>query len=296
VTIGQLLHDAAQRLHESGSETPRLDAEVLLSHALGVDRATILAAPEAGVGDDARNAYAAMIERRLTGEPVSYIRGMKEFYGIALAVDRRALIPRPETEQIVDLALSRIATALTAAPRPPGTPPLEVIDVGTGSGAIAVALAVEARRRGYAAELHIVATDVSAEALSLALENAVVHGVADAVEIAHTELAAGLAPADLLVANLPYVPSAVVPSLPVAASFEPAMALDGGADGLDVVRALVETLPEALNPTGVALLEIGANQADAVRAIVADRLPAWHLSVHDDLAGRARVAEIRRLT
>jgi release factor glutamine methyltransferase len=221
---------------------------------------------------------------------------MKEFYGIALGVDRRALIPRPETEQVVDLALARIATALTATPRPPGTPPLEVIDIGTGSGAIAVALAVEARRRGYAAELHIVATDVSTEALSLALENAVAHGVADAIELQHTDLSAGLAPADLIVANLPYVPSAIVPILPVAASFEPASALDGGADGLDVVRDLVETLPEMLSQNGVALLEIGADQGDALRGIVAERLPAWQVSVHDDLAGRARVAEIRRPT
>jgi len=138
----QLLREAAARLAESGSETPRLDAEVLLGHVLRVDRATLLAGPEAGVGADAEREFGELVGRRASGEPVSYIRGLKEFYGLVFTVDRRALIPRPETETLVDLALARIATMLTSAPRPPDDP-LKIWDVGAGSGTICVALAVE---------------------------------------------------------------------------------------------------------------------------------------------------------
>jgi len=296
VTVSELLHDAARRLDENGSDTPRLDAEVLLGHVLGVERATLLASPEALVGEGAEETFGSLVDRRLKGEPVSYIRGIKEFYGLAFSVDRRALIPRPETELLVDLALERIGTALTAAPRPPGTPPLEVLDVGTGGGAIAVTLAAEGRRRGWAKDVHIVATDVSTDALGLAVENAVGHGVADAIEFRAADLAEGGTQADLVVANLPYIPSAVVPTLPVAASFEPVAALDGGSDGLDVTRRLVARLPDLLRDGGVALLEIGSDQADALRSFVADRLQGWEVHIHDDLANRPRAAEIKRPT
>jgi release factor glutamine methyltransferase len=192
-----------------------------------------------------------------------------------------------------------VAAALLAAPRPSGTPPLLVWDVGTGSGAIAVALAVEFRRRGYAADVRLLATDASAEALSLAVENAVAHGVADAIEFAMVDLtdvtndAGAVRQADLLVANLPYVPSGAVPALPVAASFEPTSALDGGADGLEVIGRLLAALPAALVPNGVALLEIGSDQAAALGELLSSRLPGWTLLVHDDLSGSPRVAELR---
>src|SRR6478609_3326670 len=141
-TVGELLRDGAGRLTESGSEPPRLDAEVLLGHVLRVDRATLLASPEAGVGAEAAAEFAALVERRAAGEPVSYIRGMKEFYGVAFTIDQRALIPRPETETLVDLALARVAVLLTSAPRS-AEAPLWIWDVGTGSGAIAVSIAIE---------------------------------------------------------------------------------------------------------------------------------------------------------
>jgi release factor glutamine methyltransferase len=298
ITVGQLLHEAARTLDESGSDTPRLDAEVLLGHVLGVDRATLLAAPEALVGEGAAQTFRRLVERRTKGEPVSYIRGLKEFYGLAFAVDPRALIPRPETELLVDRALAWIGAALTVAPRPPGTAPLQVLDVGTGSGAIAVTLAVEARRRGWSSDLRIVATDSSREALSLAIENAVGHGVADSIDFAPADLTPDATdPAslfDLVTANLPYIPTDDVPKLPIAASFEPVGALDGGPDGLTVIRHLVGLLPDSVRGGGVALLEIGADQADRVLSLAAERLPEWHAEIHADLAGRPRVAELRR--
>jgi release factor glutamine methyltransferase len=129
-TIGSVLRDAAARLAESGSETPRLDAELLLGHVLRVDRATLLAAPEAAVSEAQAGAFDALVTRCGSGEPVAYIRGLKEFYGLVFTVDPRALIPRPETETLVDVALDRIARMLTAAPRVAGSK-LRVRDVGT---------------------------------------------------------------------------------------------------------------------------------------------------------------------
>ena len=299
-TIGELLPGAVERLRASGSESARLDAELLLGHALGVDRPTILAHPELPVGPEAAARFADGVRRREAGEPVAYVRGLKEFHGIAFAVDARALIPRPETELLVDLALGEIGDRLARAPRPPGTPSLAVADVGTGSGAIAVALAVALRRRGMLGEVETVASDASAGAVQLARENAVAHAVADRVGVAQADLLppagerAGLlvVPArfDVICANLPYIPSDVVPQLPVAASFEPLDALDGGPDGLDVIRRLLDVLPGRLAARGTALLEIGSDQGGALHAAATEQLPGWDVRVEPDLAGHPRVA------
>jgi len=298
-TVGEVVREAAARLRQSGSETALLDAELLLGHALHVERASVLAHPEAQVGPAQQAAFEAAVIRRAAGEPVAYIRGTKEFYGLAFMVDDRALIPRPETELLVDLGLARLSRVLSGAPRPAGAPPLVVWDVGTGSGAIAVALAVLARRRGYGQEARFVATDVSADALALATENSVGHGVADVIEFAPADLFdwPGRPDAvDVVVANLPYVPSAVVPELPIAASFEPVVALDGGADGLEILRELIGELGSVLDEPGAALLEIGSDQADAVLGLAAHLLPGWLALIHADLSGRPRVVEIGRPT
>src|SRR4051794_20272848 len=143
---GALLREGAELLASSGSETPRLDAELLLGHAVGVGRTVVLAHPEAPVGADAARRYRTDVDRRAAGEPVAYIRGIKEFYGLAFETDARALIPRPETEKLVELAEAEVVRRLAAGARPDGTPPVRVVDVGTGSGVVAVALAVSLRR------------------------------------------------------------------------------------------------------------------------------------------------------
>jgi release factor glutamine methyltransferase len=297
-TIEELLRVGVARLRESGSESARLDAELLLGKAVGVDRTTVLAHPEAPVGDGQRAIFEAFLQRRATGEPVAYIRGFKEFYGMALAVDDRALIPRPETELLVELAEREVMARLTAGPRPPGTQPIRVGDIGTGSGAVAIALMAGLRRRRSQGEVEIIATDVAPGALELARENAVGHGVADRVRFVEADLLPPVVsfPFDVILANLPYIATDEVDRLPVAASFEPRVALDGGPDGLAVIGRLLERLPDALAETGVALLEIGSDQGDAIGALVGIALRGWGCAVERDLAGHPRVARIRRQT
>ena len=296
--IRETLEVGGARLRGAGSESPRLDAELLLGHVVGLERTSILAHPEAPLSDGQLERFRALVERRAAGEPVAYIRGVKEFYGLALAVDPRALIPRPETESLVELALARVRGALSAAPRPPGTRPFRVLDVGTGSGAVVVALARTLGRAGYGEAVRFTASDRSQDALALAVENAVSHGVADLIDFRVADLLDPAievdGPIDLVVANLPYIPSAVLPELPVAASFEPREALDGGPDGLDLVRRLLVDLPRVLVAGGGALLEIGADQGETAVAAAAERLPGWPATIHPDLAGQPRVLSVER--
>jgi release factor glutamine methyltransferase len=294
-TIADLLTAGTARLRASGSESARLDAELLLGWAIGVERTAVIAHPEAPVGADAAATFEAGLVRREAGEPVAYIRGYKEFHGLAFSVDARALIPRPETELLVEEAEREIARRLTSAPRPAGTPQVRVVDVGTGSGAIAIALASLLRKRRMLPEVSTLAVDCSADALDLARENAVGHAVADVITFVETDLLPpDEPPFDLILANLPYIPSSDVAGLPVAASFEPRLALDGGPDGLAIVRRLLEALPGALLPAGAALLEIGFDQGPAVEAAVAALAGEWLCHVQSDLAGYPRLARVER--
>src|SRR5439155_1333740 len=207
--------------------------------------------------------FQASLDRRAAGEPVAYIRGIKEFHGLAFGIDPRALIPRPETERLVELAELEIVRSRLGAPRPAGSPPVRVIDVGVGSGAVAVTLAVLLRRRGMLDEVTLAATDLSEDALQLARENAVAHAVGDRIAFSTADLLPGSETTrwDVVAANLPYVRSGAMPTLPVATSYEPATALDGGPDGLTVIGRLLDQLPDALAPHGVALLVADADQA-----------------------------------
>jgi release factor glutamine methyltransferase len=295
VTVAALAADAAARLERSGSTSPRLDAELLLGFALGVDRAGVIAHPDAPVPQGVADAFDGYLVRREQGEPVAYIRGFREFHGIAIGTDARALVPRPETEQLVDLAVADIARRLTAAPRPPGTPPLRVDDVGTGTGAIAIALVAALRKRRMDGHVEVTAVDVSTDALDLAKENAVGQGVADRMVFRAADLLdGGEVPFDVVCANLPYVATGSLDTLARELDYEPRGALDGGRDGLDVIRRLLDRLPRALEADGVALLEIGFDQGDAVVAEAAVRLPGWRCVVLEDLAGLPRVARIER--
>jgi release factor glutamine methyltransferase len=293
-TVDALLRDAIERLRAAGSETPRLDAEVLLANILGVDRTGVVAHPEAPVGDGASARFGEAVIRREAGEPVAYLRGVKEFLGLALAADRRALIPRPETERLVELAELEIGQRLLAAPRPVGAPPIRVVDVGTGGGAIAVALAVRLKGRRMFDDVALLATDDSPEALDLARENAVGHAVGDQIQFRAADLVPGdERPFDLVLANLPYVRSDAMGGLPVATSFAP-HALDGGTDGLAVIRRLLALLPGILAQRGTALLEIGADQGTEIVAAVAELPGPWACVVEVDLAGLPRVARVER--
>jgi release factor glutamine methyltransferase len=296
-----LVETGTERLRAAGSETPRLDSELLLAYAIGVDRTAVIAHADAPVGADAESAYLDLIGRREGGEPVAYLRGMKEFHGIALTVDPRALIPRPETELLVDRAVGEVMAQLTAGSD--RHEPLEVIDVGTGSGAVAVAMAVTLRKRNVPPdELTITAVDVSGDALDLARENAVAHGVGDRLAFQTSDLlppAARSRPFDVVVANLPYVPTEEVNALVArhaSPAFEPRLALDGGADGLAIIARLVDQLSWGLASDGVALLEIGADQGSRMVALADVRLEGWTCEIVPDLAGLPRVAVLRRMS
>ncbi len=292
-TIGELLSAAVERLRSAGSDTPRLDAELLLARAVGADRTGIIAHPEIEVGPGAAAAFAADVDRRATGEPVAYIRGVKEFHGIALATDERALIPRPETELIVDTAVDEVIARLGRGAAARQGSRIRVVDIGTGTGAIAIALAVSLRRRRLLEAVEILATDVSRDAAALARENAAAHGLLDVVRVEVADLLPPIAGSFAIVlANLPYIPSATVDVLGGSADHEPRLALDGGADGLDLVRRLLGILPDVLEPGGVAFLEIGADQATAALEAARVALPYAAAAVLPDLAGRSRVLRV----
>jgi release factor glutamine methyltransferase len=295
--VGETLATASARLHEAGSETARLDAEVLLGHVLGVDRSTLAAHPEAPLGSAQAEAFERCLQRRERGEPVAYIRGLKEFYGAAIVVDDRVLIPRPETETLVELAVARVRADLTSSPRSAEAGPYLVWDMGTGSGAVAVAIGLELRRRRYGDAVRYVVSDISPEALTLATINAVAQGLADLFTFAQGDLTDVLPaprPVDLLVANLPYIPTGDIGNLPVAAGFEPRLALDGGPDGLSVIGRLLAALPLAVARGGVALLEIGGDQSEALGRLATEVLPGWSCQIHADLGGSPRVAQLER--
>jgi release factor glutamine methyltransferase len=270
---GATLTRAAENLARV-SETPRLDAEVLLATATGRPRSSLLAFPERALEPMAAQRFAAMLARRARGEPLAYITGEREFFSLPLIVSADVLIPRPETELLVELAV----TAIEGRERP------AVLDVGTGSGAIALAVK---RARCDANET---ASDSSAAALAVARSNAARLGLdVESVESAWFERLAGRA-FDLIVSNPPYVRSTEIQG---ALRCEPRIALDGGADGFDGYRALLGGAALHLRARGALLLEHGHDQrAELVQLAVAS---GWQVTAaHDDLAGRARVLELER--
>ncbi len=266
-SVREALEASTGALAAVGVDTPRLDAELLLVEATGWDRARLAAEPEAGVLADAGRKFAEMVRRRLRREPVAYILGRKGFRHIELAVDRRVLIPRPETELLVELALE--------------LQPRRALDIGTGSGAVALAIADELP--GCA----VIATDTSAAALEVARANAGRLGLADRVEFVEAMLPPDVGGLDLIVANLPYVAEPEWAGLePEVAEWEPREALLAGPDGLDVIR---EAVPIAAAAAPVLALEVGAGQAPAVSELLFEAGFA-KVETRPDLAGIPRVA------
>jgi release factor glutamine methyltransferase len=290
-TAGRLVADIATALREAGIPSPRLDAELLVGHAFGRDRAWLHAHPEAELDATSARSLAGWAERRAAGEPIAYIRGFKEWLSLRIATDSRALIPRPETELLAEAAISEIAARLVH-----DDDPLQIWEVATGTGAVALAMALRFRTAITLGRLRLVASDLSAEALELASENLAAHGLHGLVALACGDLLEPAAlpggRADLLVANLPYLTTAEVAEGSGSLAWEPARALDGGPDGLDLLRRLIRDLPAALAPGGVALLEIGRGEAQAVRDLIDELSLRTAVSTMPDLGGIERVVRI----
>ncbi len=276
-TIAQALTWATDQLR-AASATPRLDAELLLGHILGWERVRVLAEGHAPLAEPWRSAFRALVARRAALEPVAYLVGHKEFYGLDFLVDRGVLVPRPETELLVDLAL-RYARGLPVQRHP------VIADIGTGSGCIAVAVAI------HLVDALVYATDISPDALRIAGKNVERYGVAARVRLIQGDLLDALPePVDLLLSNPPYTILSEIDE--GVRRHEPRLALDGGPDGLDTYRRLLAAAPAALRPGGAVILEIGAAQGAAVSALALVRVPGARVSVHQDLAGLDRVVMI----
>jgi release factor glutamine methyltransferase len=257
---------------------PRSEAQVLLAHALRRPRAWVLAHPEAELSKEQQAWLQQALIQRQAGVPLPYILGHWEFFGLDFALTPDVLIPRPETELLVETALAW----LKAHPQVHSA-----VEVGTGSGCIAVALAV------HVPALHLTATDCSPAALSVAQHNAQTHQVRERILFRQADLLAGLpGPIPLLLANLPYIPTATLHTLPVYGR-EPTLALDGGAQGLDLIARLLEQAGTRLAVGGLALLEIEAGQGQAVRRLAQGAFPAARIQVLADLAGQDRLLVIQ---
>lgn len=266
-------HLPEELLRQAIAGIDRADAEALLLHVLGRDRAWLFAHARDPVGDEAAAAFAGLVERRANGEPVAYLTGRRGFWTLDLAVSPATLIPRPETERLVELALERLEDA----------PGFRVADLGTGSGAIALALASERP------QARVVATDASADALAVARANAAAHALSN-VDFRQGPWWAPLQGErfDLVASNPPYI-AAADPHLGQGdLRFEPASALAAGADGLDDIRQIIDGAPEHLLPGGWLLLEHGWDQGAAVAGLLRDRGFAA-VSTEQDLEARDRV-------
>lgn len=286
-TVEQSLRMATRVLADAGSATPRLDADLLLAEALDCPRVSLYNNNRRRLEPGEQKRFEAYLQRRAAGENVAYIRGWKEFYSFEFAVTPAVLIPRPETELLVDLALHFLRGRREPRPR--------VLDLCTGSGCLAITLA----RMFPPAE--IVASDLSPEALAVAVQNAEWHEAADRIHFVEADglrglrglTDAGQAPRfDVIVANPPYVAAEKIEDQPGGMHhFEPRLALDGGPDGLDFYHRVLPDLPEFLAEDSTALFEIGWDQGAAVERLMREVLPSAAVYVHQDGAGRDRVVQ-----
>lgn len=275
--LKQVLGRARDVLAANSIEDASLEGEILLRQALGIDRVRLYANLKSELSAEQENEFWHLVQRRLSGEPAAYIAGHREFYGLDFLVDRRVLIPRPETELLVGKAIGLAQTHAMAT----------VADIGTGCGAIAISLALNLPR------IKIYASDVSTDALEVARINCEKHGVAGRIQLLPGDMLAPLPePVDLILANLPYVTEQETSQAGLA-DFEPLIALNGGTDGLDGIRRLGEQATDKLNPQGGMLLEIGWGQGQAVTNLLRRNFPSASLEIIPDLQGIERVISLR---
>jgi len=274
MTVLEVIQSATAYLSRHGVEQPRLNAEHLLAAALGKKRLELYLEFDRPLSDQERAPLRDTVKRRSEGTPLQYLLGEWDFYGRVFRVDPRALIPRPETEQLVELVLAQL----------PKDGPLRLADVGTGSGVIGITLALERP------DAKITATDLSADALGLAADNAAAHGVADRIQYFQQDLLKGdSGPFEGLIANLPYIPSAEIAGLAREVQKEPTGALDGGTDGLDLIRRLIQLAPTLLTDGGWLALEFATGQEDEISRLFKE-VGLAGIRVEKDYQGLARFA------
>lgn len=285
-TIGRLLQWTADYLKSHKADSPRLDAEVLLAHAMGCKRIELYTSFENIPTDAQRTAFRDLVRRRAEGAPVAYLVGSREFYSLKFAVTPDVLIPRPETEFLV--------VALLDHAKPRAGEPLAIADVGTGSGILAVCAAK------HLPQCRVTAVDVSPAALRVAAQNAAAHGVAERIELLESDLFAGVPSErrfDFIVSNPPYVAEGEMAAVaPGVKDFEPRGALVAGPRGTEVIEALIPQAAERLQPGGVLLVEISPMIHDAVRTLVEGEPRLELLPTVKDLARLPRVVQARQVT
>jgi release factor glutamine methyltransferase len=288
MTILELLNWSTHCLTDHQIENPRLNAELLLARSLNLNREGLYTHLQDPSGEEEKEKFERLIRKRLSGEPLQYILGYQEFWSIHFKVDPRALIPRPETELLVEQGLSILSAAcLKRSPY--------MLEIGTGNGAIAISLATEVR------DLFIVATDVSREALLLARENAQSTGVLQRIEFVNGDLfnpirlMRGQEPFDLILSNPPYIPRSQIQNLArEIRDYEPVAALNGGEDGMEFYRTIVSQGPSYLRSGGWLLLEVGEDQGKRVSAMIEEEGSFSRLEQIKDLAGIGRVIKARK--
>ena len=277
--LGEVLRQATQTLSSQNIEEPRLEAELLLRHALGISQVQLYLRLDEEISSQDVAAFTALLERRLRHEPIAYVIEHKEFFGIDFYVDYRVLIPRPESELLVEQAIELGK----------GHPSLLIAEVGTGSGAIAIALAL------HLPQAEIYAIDLSPMALEVAALNSRKHKVADRVTLLEGDMLAPLPiSVELIVANLPYVKDADLSGLtPEVRLFEPRLALAGGSEGLDEIGRLLSQTRAKLKPGGAILLETASDQSQKVKKMAKSHFPETEAELVQDLSGVCRALRIK---
>jgi release factor glutamine methyltransferase len=282
-TVRRALRQATASLSDAGTESARLDAELLLAEALGLDRSKLYLHYEAPLETRAEERFRSTLARRADGEPVAYITGRREFWSLDFLVTPAVLVPRPETEMLVEVAVGLFEAESQISDRK-----FQILDLGTGSGAIAVALAKEI------VGSEIWATDISPGALDIARANARRHGVEEKIQFLHGDLFEAVSNRpeffDLIVSNPPYVRSDEIAALPRdVRDFEPRVALDGGADGLDFYRRMIPGALGYLRMGGFLAVEIGADMGEDVARLFTDAGSYAPPQLYRDLAGKQRI-------